>query len=284
MISMNGRPELGATSATAYKSGPRQGSTGIPSISEMRNPTQVVSKISIDTNVTTSLPLMIRPWLDGYEKQYHQGSILFVYCDNKRNRLETVADLPTLNFLLEEAHNSQKKQRYATGMFNELKSELTDAQGNKVKNTIENRMNLFGVLRNDMMADSNLQKLLNVDVFGRSMVANIFGRLKRGDHLGLVLKRIKPAEQYQGFVQPDNAILPSVVVDTPADGILQVLPAINGKIADVVGQAAKEYELYMPLGIVSHAVARVPSLGHRKNALRSQSHYTLLPRIEILMI
>ena len=271
MISLNGRPDNGASSATAYKSGPRQGSSGIPSIGELRNPTLVASKISIDTNVTTSLPLMIRPWLDGYEKQFAQGSILFVYCDDKRNRLETVADLPTANFLLEEAHNNQKV--YNTGMFNELKTQF------------EGKLNLFGVLRNDMMADSQLQKLLNVDVFGRSMVANIWGKLRRGDHVGLVLKKIKPSDVYQGFVQPDNSILPSIVVNTPADGITQILPAINGAIADEPDATkAKEYDLYLPLGLVSHAVARVPSLGHRKNALRSQDHYTLLPRIEILMI
>ena len=99
------------------------------------------------------------------------------------------------------------------------------------------------------------------------------------------MKKIKPGDVYQGFVQPDNSILPSVIINVPTDGITQVLPAVNGLICDETdGTAAKTYDLYMPLGIVSHAVARVPSLGHRKNALRSQSHYTLLPRIEILMI
>tara|TARA_Y100000817_G_C16714506_1_gene480822 strand:+ start:13 stop:816 length:804 start_codon:yes stop_codon:yes gene_type:complete len=267
MISMNGRPELGATSATAYKSGPRQGSSGIPSIGEMRNPTQRISKISIDTNVTTSLPLMIRPWLDGYEKQFNQGSILFVYCDDKRNRLETVADVPTMNFLLEEAHNNQKT--YTSGMFNELKTRF------------EGKVNLFGILRNDMMADSKLQKLLNVDVFGRSMVANLWGKLNRGDHVGLVLKEVKTSPN--GFIQPDNSILPKQIINK--ESVMQVLPARNGVICDESDdKEAKKFMMYMPLGVVSHAVARVPSLGHRKNALRSQSHYTLLPRIEILMI
>ena len=271
MISLNGRPDNGASSATAYKSGPRQGSSGIPSIGEMRNPTQRISKISIDTNVTTSLPIMIRPWLDRYEKQFAQGSILFVYCDNKQNRLETVADIPTLNYLLEEAHNTQKQ--HTTGMFHELKTQF------------EGKMNLFGILRNDMMADSSLQKLLNVDVFGRSMVANLWGKLKRGDHVGLVLKKVDPGARYQGFVQPDNSVLPSVIITKPGDGIMQILPALNGDIVDENDENEKKnYMLYMPLGVVSHAVARVPSMGHRKNALRSQSHYTLLPRIEILMI
>ena len=73
----------------------------------------------------------------------------------------------------------------------------------------EKGWNLFGVMRNDMDADSQLQKLLNVDVFGRSMIANIFGPLKRGDHVGLALKQIRTDLEYNGFVQPSGNILPS---------------------------------------------------------------------------
>ena len=122
MISLTGRPDTGASSATAYKSGPRQDYNGLPTAATLRNPTLSISKISMDTNVTTSLPIMVRPWADGYEKQFAQGSILFVLCDDKQNRLETVADVPTLNFMLEEAHNNQKN--YTSGMFNELKTKF----------------------------------------------------------------------------------------------------------------------------------------------------------------
>tara|TARA_B100000674_G_scaffold298066_1_gene247277 strand:+ start:976 stop:1785 length:810 start_codon:yes stop_codon:yes gene_type:complete len=269
MISLTGRPDTGASSATAYKSGPRQDYNGLPTAATLRNPTLSISKISMDTNVTTSLPIMVRPWADGYEKQFAQGSILFVLCDDKQNRLETVADVPTLNFMLEEAHNNQKN--YTSGMFNELKTKF------------EGKVNMFGVLRNDMYADSKLQKLLNVDVFGRAMVANLWGRLVRGDHVGLALKKVDTKKN--GFVQPDNSVLPSSIINAPADGIMQVLPVCNGLLVDEPDKdKAKTYELYIPLGVVSHAVARTPSMGHRQSALRSQSHYTLLPRIEILMI
>ena len=269
---MRGRPEVGATSATAYKSGPRQGSSGIPSIGELRNPTQRISKISIDTNVTTSLPTMVRPWLDGYEKNFKQGSILFVYCDDKRNRLETVADLPTMNFLLEEAHNNMKEHP-ENSMFGAIKDKF------------ENVFNYLGILRNDMAADSKLQKLLNIDVFGRAMVGNIWGKLSRGDHVGLSLKRIDTTGTYQGFIQPDNSALPAMVIEQPDEGIMQLLPTVNGKIVDdMMGNAQQSELLHIPLGVVSHAVAKLPSLGHRKTALRSQSHFTLLPRIEILII
>ena len=39
----------------------------------------------------------------------------------------------------------------------------------------------------------------------------------------------------------------------------------------------------IPLGMVSHAVARVPSVGQIKEALRNQDKFTLLPRVEILL-
>lgn len=274
MISLLGTPDVGTTSANAYKSGPRQGSSSAPSLTELRNPTLVSSKISIDTNVTTSLPIMIRPWLDGYEKSFRQGSILFTYCgDNKVTRLETVADIPTLNFLLEECHNNQAPQN-RTGIFSDLKS---------TELTLEHKMNLYGVLRNDMLADSALQKLLNVDVFGRSMVANIWGRVLRGDHVGLAVVKRKRKDMPQAFLSPDGAMLPAAVIDEPTDGIRQIEPTINGELV-YSDNGKRDYELYLPLGVVVHAVAKLPSRSHRKQALRSQNHYSLLPRIEILLI
>ena len=160
MISMQGRPDPGVSSVSAYKSGPRQGSTSAPSLSELRNPTLVNSKISIDTNVTSSVPLLIRPWLDGYEKQFAQGSILFVNIDDKAHRLSTVADLPTMNYIIENAKrilNAPTQSMYTNCLSKEL--------------LLKRGWNLFGILRNDMMEDSQLQKLLNVDVFGRAMIA-----------------------------------------------------------------------------------------------------------------
>ena len=97
----NRLPDSGVDGVRAYKSGPSAGATGPPSVSELLRPNLVTTKISLDTNVTTSVPIMIRPWLDKYEKQFVQGSILFSHCDTQAHRLATVADLPTLNYLLE---------------------------------------------------------------------------------------------------------------------------------------------------------------------------------------
>lgn len=79
MIPFKGRPDSGSSSEypRAYKSGPRQGSTQAPNYAELRNPTLVSSSISLDTNVTTSVPIMVRPWLEKWEKKNEPGVVAF---------------------------------------------------------------------------------------------------------------------------------------------------------------------------------------------------------------
>ena len=268
MIAFQGRPDQGSSSEEprAYKSGPRQGSTQAPSYAELTNPTLVASAISLDTNVTTSVPLMVRPWLEKWEQRMRQGSVLFVYQSDLSRQMQTTADIPTLNYLLENAHNRSSSNQTAAEY--------------KIKEMKDFKFNLMGVMRNDLMAESNLQKLYNVDVFGRSMIANIFGKLKRSDHVGLAVIAVKSGEMYNNlFYKPDGLTLTSRL--TP--GIhLQVVGTTNGKVNDAIG-ANYEVKRHYPLGVVSHAVGRVPTQGQIKLSLRNQNLYMLLPRVEILM-
>lgn len=286
----NRMPDSGVDSVRPYKSGPALGSSSAPSFNVLQNPQLVTTKISLDTNVTASVPIMIRPWLDQYEKSFVQGSILFALCNKQSHRLATVADLPTLNYLLENTFHKTRATQEA--LYKRTPKEVT-----------HDGWNYFGILRNDMMAESNLQKLLNVDAYGRAMIGNIFGKLKRGDHVGLALAYVDTGLMNQGFVLPNGNILPEAVVDKSGsnggagDGtgapltstgasthkILQYLPTINNKIAVEQLKDAK-IEQSIPLGVVSHAVSKLPSDGLRKRALRSQIHHVLLPLIEILII
>ena len=279
----NRLPDSGVDGVRAYKSGPSAGARGPPSVSELLRPNLVTTKISLDTNVTTSVPIMIRPWLDKYEKQFVQGSILFSHCDTQAHRLATVADLPTMNYLLENNFHQSFSNAGVdkSSIYVENYDEFVSVNG----------WNMFGILRNDMMAESNLQKLLNCDVFGRAMVGNIFGRLKRGDHVGLAIIKLeldKMGELHSNFVLPSGQLLPGSVVRRTNE-ILQIVPTVNRKITiDVLSDKApnKNYEQVgeIPLGVVSHAVAKMPSDGLRRRALRSQQHHILLPLVEILMI
>jgi hypothetical protein len=127
-----------------------------------------------------------------------------------------------------------------------------------------------------------LQKLYNCDVYGRSMVANIFGeKLKRGDHVGLAVIEVPDIRNtYQMYVQPDGALLPGLLVRN-SKMMCQVVGTVNGEV-----QVIKDAKIvhHIPLGVISHAVAKRPSASFILRALRETDQFMLLPRIEILMI
>jgi hypothetical protein len=273
MNKLRGRPDSGISNAATTGSlrdpgGPRAGSTGAPSFAELRRPTLVNSKITYDTNTTASLPLLVRPWASGYEHGFRQGSYIFVADEDCNPQMCTAADLPTLNFLLENVHVPEGRR-----MQPKLLAGDTDEFLEKWK--------FFGVMRNDMMANSMLQKLYNCDVFGRSMMANIFGdKLKRGDHVGLALIEVKNIRGvYSAYMQPDGSGLPGVLVKKP--NVLQLCGTHNGKTMYPGDPVVKHH---IPLGVISHAVAKVPSKNFIMRALRESEQFKLLPRIEVLMI
>ena len=277
MISLSGRPDSGLSNAATTGSlrdpgGPRAGSTAPPSFAELRNPTLSNSKITYDSNTTASLPLLVRPWSQGYEKGFRQGSLIFVADADCNPQMCTAADLPTLNFLLENARldPSDSGRRLQVKI---LPIDLDD---------LLEKWKFFGVMRNDMMANSMLQKLYNCDVYGRAMVANIFGsKLKRGDLVGLAIVEVPDIRtQYQMYVQPDGGLLPEALVQN-GKNLLQVVGTVNGEVNTMSGVSIK-YKI--PLGVISHAVAKVPSNSFILRALRETDQYMLLPRIEILMI
>lgn len=277
MISLTGRPDSGLSNAATTGSlrdpgGPRAGSTAPPSFAELRNPTLSNSKITYDTNTTASLPLLVRPWSQGYEQGFRQGSLLFVADADCNPQMCTAADLPTLNFLLENARLdvADESRRLQEKI---LPTDLDD---------LLKKWKFFGVMRNDMMANSMLQKLYNCDVYGRAMIANIFGsKLKRGDHVGLAVVKIPDIRAvYQMYVQPEGSLLPGALVKDGSD-LLQVVGTVNGEVK-VMPKAEVVHRI--PLGVISHAVAKVPSNSLIMRALRETDQYMLLPRIEILMI
>ena len=277
MISLSGRPDPGISNAATTGSlrdpgGPRAGSTAPPSFAELRNPTLTNSKITYDTNTTASLPLLIRPWSQGYERGIRQGSFIFVADADCNAQMCTAADLPTLNFLLENARLTQSDRK------------LNEKILPKDTKDLLKKWNFFGVMRNDMMANSMLQKLYNCDVYGRSMVANIFGtKLKRGDHVGLAVVEIPDIRtMYQMYVQPDGSLLPGQLIgDKNSKAVPQIVGTVNGKV-EIMENAKITHKI--PLGVVSHAVAKLPSLSFIQRALRETDQFMLLPRVEILII
>lgn len=298
MFPFNSRPDSGVSTLTAYKRGPSADRGGINAA--LSNPTLVTSQISLQSNVTTSLPLLIRPWSQGWEQKFNVGSIIFVHKSNEDKRMSTGLDIPCLNYILQQANRVVGRQNYNlenNDMYEEVPQEKED--WSKYELTQDNfKFGFFGVIRNDMMADSTLQKLYNLDVFGRTMVANIFSheKLKRSDKVGLAVVLMKTTQVYSFFEHPDGSRVPNIVT---AEYSLQVIGTKDGLLCGYSSKPSAEHPhgknnvgpdkevvrilRMIPLGVVSHAVAKVPSLGQIKAALRNQDKFTNLPRIEVLL-
>jgi hypothetical protein len=295
MFKFNSRPDPGVSNLTTYKRGPRPDRGGINAA--LSNPTLSTSQISLQSNVTTSLPILIKPWSQGWEKNFNQGSIIMVHRSNDDLRMSTAMDIPCFNFIMQCAQRRVGDTSRIEN--NPLYPKMSHIEADGGLNNINFPFGLFGVVRNDMLADSSLQKLYNCDVFGRTMVANIFkgGKgLKRGDTVSLALVEMDCSKEYSYFIQPEGTRMPNLVTDPLA---VQVVGMANGLLCghsetpspnnpfgkNKVGGKynVKKILRVIPLGVVSHAVARIPSEGQIKEALRHQDKFTLLPRVEVLL-
>ena len=194
--------------------GPPRGFRGTPQGSNI--PVSVRNSHShTPSNNTASLPLLVRPWVQEFEKAYMQGSPLFVMVQNVgRSSLSTVADIPTLNWLLVERMRLDSIGQVPapdSGLYPESKPAGWTLDDSKIVATNPKSLlaswNFFGVLRNRMDANSRLQQLFNCDCWGRSKVANLFSSkrrgIKRGDHVGLAVVRFN-LEKFQAVHHPSG--------------------------------------------------------------------------------
>jgi len=151
--------------------------------------------IDLGSNSTSSVPIQARPWsTTANMPPLSPGALLFVRRDGKlvthglSKQLRSVADLPTMNWLLREALDQKasalgRSERMDAGSFKEQTGSVlgTSTQPNT-------GWNFMGSLRNSYQTPGSPVILHNCDVFGRTKIANLFGRsVKTSDHLGLAL-------------------------------------------------------------------------------------------------
>ena len=261
------------------------------------------------------------------------------------HKLHTVADIPTLNWLLVEKQRDTGTS--TNGLYPESKLAKWRIEDGILRADNENSLfaawNFFGVLRNDMDAGSLLQKLLNCDVFGRAKVANLFSSkrngIRRGDHVGLAVVKFN-LEAFKVLHHPSGGdgmpvqMMGSVTSEKEMPMLMQatllkdsgyeindddnddddeeaeasrfayqIVGTLNG-VPSVDSVHLTDFDRYndtfdgnteerikkacvlhhIPLGIVSHAVAKVPSDAARLYALKCTEDMTNLPQIEILMM
>jgi len=282
ITSVLGKRERPPYSKHFYPSGPGampsvpnrpSGPQGPPPISSSI-PVQSRSTVKyLETNPTGSIPLMIRPWADHYEKDYAPGCLIFCKQEKKgRSSLITCADVPTVNYLFANGAVDPEK---------ELKPDDYE---------------FFGVFRNDAGKQVDhlgfprytnpKQRLIQCDVYGRAKVSNFWGKkVRTGQRLGfaLVWKRVSFLKQPNRHART----LPQAQV------VLQLIPTVNecfpeteNKVLEA-GAGVKEIDHYVKkwhVGVVSQAAFEPPTKGKITLALHDSQQRTDLPQIEILMI
>jgi len=281
VTSVLGKRERPPYSKHYYPSGPG----AMPSVSNRpsgpQGPPDISSTLSVqsrstvkylETNPTGSIPVMIRPWAEHYEKDYAPGSLIFCKQDKKgRSSLITCADVPTMNFLFTQSAIDADKM---------VKPEDYE---------------FFGVFRNDAGKQVDhlgfprytnpKQRLIQCDVYGRAKVANFWGKkLRTGQRVGLALVWKKVSWMKQPNRHSRTLAQPEVV--------LQIIPTVNECFVETdkkVPAALNEGEIdaYVKkwhVGVVSQAAYEPSTKGKIALALYDSQQRTDLPQIEILMI
>jgi len=246
----------------------------------------------LQTNPTGSIPIMIRPWLEHYEKDYAPGSIIFCKQEKQgRSPLITCADVPTLNYLFHRGRAGAG----GAGMIGEERDLIMPSD-----------FEFFGVFRNDAGKQVDhlgfprytnpKQRLIQCDVYGRAKVANFFGnKLRTGQRVGLALvaKTVssvkQPNRHSRNLPGPRRVwqLVPMVNERVPgSDNVIAPLAFVGGNDAATLASAANEgcYVKRWHLGVVSQAAYEPPTGGKINLALHDSQQRTDLPQIEILMI
>ena len=242
----------------------------------------------LETNPTASIPLMIRPWQEHYEKDFAPGCIIFCKQEKAgRSPLITCADVPTLNYLFHEGRNNIGDEK------------------NKIN---PDDFELFGVFRNDAGKQVDhlgfprytnpKQRLIQCDVYGRSKVANFWGRkLRTGQRLGMALVVKSTTMAKQPNRHPRNLPSRSRVFQL-VPTVNECIPGTNTKLQKLLPQLPDEYlknsnnefatsnryVRHWHIGVVSQSAYEPPTDSKISLALHDSQQRTDLPQIEILMI
>ena len=152
--------------------------------------------IDLGSNSTSSVPVQARPWSTTANiPPLSAGALIFARRDGKlvshglSKQLRSVADLPTMNWLLRESLDRQRVNNVSKA--SDMSSSSYKKKSGSVLGTAtqpNTGWSYVGSLRNSYQAPGSPVILHNVDVFGRTKIANLFGRsVKSGDHLGICL-------------------------------------------------------------------------------------------------
>ena len=265
IASLSGRPTLGNINSSppfSFKASSNvRGDYGSkPTVAALQNPTLHNSVPETMVNSTARAPLFVRPFTRGYEKQYSEGDILFVKRGDERAARQhfVVANLPVLNYILKTEKDGDNLK------YKSLEAILKD-------------WNYFGILNNDMDTGSKWQRLLNVNVRGRSRVARLWaperGHLRKGDQVWISFVERAGESAIQTFQNP-NGIRESMPKNT---SYIEAVPTMD---------CCDDYKnalMSIPVGIVSQVTLKKPIATSLTTARYVTETCKSLERIEVLM-
>lgn len=266
LASLSGTPGLGNVNSSppfsfSAKSSVRSDYGGKPGISALQNPTLHNNVPEPMTNSTARAPLFVRPFTRGFEKGYSEGDLLFVKRGDSRSagQHNVVANLPVLNYMLRTELGLDKKLKYTS------------------MDKIVADWNYFGILNNDMDTGSKWQRLLNVNVRGRSRVARLWkpkeGRLRKGDCVWIGFVKRAGENKIKSIPGPAG-------VRHPVDRNVGYYEAI------AVMDCCEEYEkaeFLIPIGVISQVTLKTPHPSTIRDAIHISETSKSLERIEVLM-
>jgi hypothetical protein len=264
---MKGTPTRGSVNSAppfSFGSSPGIGAdySQRPSVAALQNPTMHNKVPEAMVNPTARAPLFVRPFTRGFEKEYSEGDILFVRRDDSRasSTHNVVANLPVLNHLL----RTTKVDGSDILKYTSLAKILAD-------------WNYFGILNNDMDTGSKWQRLLNINVRGRSRVARLWkpdgnGILQRGQMLwlGIFESKVKRNETFCG---------PKGMREPMKKGTTYFEVCATMDCCATFEQA----QYLLPVGIVSQVTLRKPTDVMIQKAHSVTETCKSLERIEVLM-
>jgi hypothetical protein len=240
----------------------------VPSVAALQNPTLRNNVKEPMVNATARIPIFARPFAREFEKNYSEGDILFVKKDERAASSHSVGhnvvlNLPVLNYMLKtEMEPATEQNENPKHKYKKADDVLAD-------------FNYFGIMNNDMDTGSRYQRLLNVNVRGRSRVARYWqpngAYLQRGQCVWVCL--LEKTYNTAQSVQDPN-------------GMLYALSAGTYVEAKCLLDSDEEFataQVCIPIGCVSQVTLKRPSRAAIALAHQVTEKSKLLERIEVLM-
>ena len=270
----NPKPSLGQNKPFGPRAdkGPRRGqSGGAPSFSEFLNP-NIHNRHGRTSNPTVSYPFMTRPFKSGGGHPL-EGELLFSLRQEAKKAgagfLITTVPLSFLNAKLYEFSGVMG----GTGTFSNAMDTINTSDASPMGETL----NFLGVLRNEAIAPSRHQKLINVDVRGRTRIRNIWnGAVRTGEKLYLRL--------YKVSVNTYGPVRPSGIGRDPPDApIRKFIPmTLTEKLESDDNPFDQQFEdIY--IGTVMNAVHKVAADSSKKVAVVRPAEMKKLAFIEVAL-